>query len=178
MYYVYIIESDSTSKVYVGYTKNYKARWTSHLHNVKKGVKNKLYDCMRKHGCSNFEMVLVNSFRTKDEALELEMLLIREITDSLNISPGGEGGFVVTDVATWKKKLSKARQGAKPALGMRHSEGNKKRFSEFGKMRWDKYGRYPHDIINLSFKDANKLYGISRTHYYRLLKQAKINDLS
>lgn len=180
MYYVYIIESDLTQKFYIGYTNNYKLRWNSHKNSCNRGVKTKLYDCMRKYGFDNFEMVLVESFLSKDQAIRFEKKLISQYqTNSLNIALGGEGGFVVPEEKKllWQKKLSKARQGRKPALGMKHTDENKKIFSESGKKRWDMYGRYPKEVISYSFKDANKLYGISKTHYYRLLKQAKSNDL-
>ena len=60
---------------------------------------------------------------------------------------------------------------------MKHTEENKKKFGEFGKLRWDKYGRYPDTVVNLSFIEANKQHGISKTHYYRLRKLANTSDV-
>jgi hypothetical protein len=134
---------------------------------------------MRKHGFDNFEMILINAFENKQNAVDLECSLISLDDDQcLNLAPGGEGGWVVVNKNDWLNKLSVARQGGKPALGMKHAEENKKKFGEFGRLRWDIYGRYPIEVTDYSFLDANKQFGISKTHYYRLLKQAKINDLS
>lgn len=178
MYYVYVIESDKTDSWYIGYTKNYKLRWNAHTHACNSGKKSKLYDCIRKYGIENFELVLISVFDNKIDALSLERSLISlDDKTCLNLVPGGEGGFVIQDKSSWCKKLSKSREGRKPALGMSHTKENKKKFSEASKRRWDIYGRYPTDITSLSFKKARTTYGISKTHYYRLLKQAKINDL-
>jgi len=51
---------------------------------------------------------------------------------------------------------------------MKHTEENKKFFGECGRLRWDKYGRYPAEVTAMSFKEANEKYGISKTHYYRM----------
>jgi len=124
-------------------------------------------------------MVLIDRFVSKNKAIELEKRLI-SLGDNncLNLAPGGEGGFVVQDKDQWIKKLSKARKGGKPALGMAHTEDNKKLFSKLSREYWSTNKVYANDdIVKLSFKDAHKLYGISKTHYYRLLKRAKINEL-
>ena len=135
---------------------------------------------MRKHGFDSFEMVLVKRFYDPESAFEYERYLINlfGIENLLNLSPGGEGGFKVQDLPVWKNRLSKARQGRKPALGMKHSLENKTKFSDFGKIRWDKYGRYPTKVVDKPFRESHKLYGISKTHYYRLLKQARSNEPS
>lgn len=177
MYYVYIIESLVSDKYYIGYTKDYKLRWNSHKH-ASKCVKSKLYNHMRKYGIGNFELILIDRFFTKEEAIRFEISLISlDDNNCLNLAPGGEGGFTISNIEGWKNKLSAIRQGAKPALGMKHTEENKKLFSSAGKKRWDIYRRYSLDVLNYSFKEANKLYGISKTHYYRLLKQNKSNEL-
>lgn len=92
---------------------------------------------------------------------------------------GGEGGFVVPaeKINSWKEKLSKARKGRQPALGMKHTEENKKLFSEVSKKYWDENRIYsPEEIRKFSsFKEANRATGISKTHYYRI-KRALNND--
>lgn len=130
MYYVYIIESEVTPKYYIGYTKDYNLRWNSHRHFCR-WKKNKLYDCMRKYGFDNFEMILIQVFETKEQALEFEQSLISlDDENSLNLVSGGEGGFNVIDVESWKQKLRIARKGRQPALGIKHSEENKKLFRQ------------------------------------------------
>lgn len=177
MYYVYIIESNLTDKYYIGYTNNYKNRWRSHKF-YSKFIKNKFYDCTRKYGFDNFEMILIKAFDDQQEAYDYEISLISlDDANCLNLAPGGESQFTISDRQNWLKKLSISRKGHQPALGMKHSEENKKKFSDAGKKRWDIHGRYPFEITQLSFKEANEKYGISKTHYYRLLKQVKSNDL-
>jgi hypothetical protein len=103
--------------------------------------------------------------------------------DIYNLHPGGLGGFSIltkseVEIEEWREKQRIARKGKTPALGMKHSDENKILFGEFGKKRWDIYGRYPaEEVVNMSFKEANKKFGISKTHYYRLRKQFKIGEL-
>ncbi len=89
-----------------------------------------------------------------------------------NIKNGGSKVFGIRNKDSWKLKLKEKRVGRKPALGMKHTEANKKRFGEFGKQRWDKYGQYPSEVLEYSFLEANKKFGISKTHYYRLRKES------
>lgn len=58
---------------------------------------------------------------------------------------------------------------------MKHTEENKRFFAECNKR---KVPTYPNLDFKLGFKKNNELYGISKTHYYRLLKRAESNDLS
>jgi hypothetical protein len=96
----------------------------------------------------------------------------------LNLADGREGGYVIPEASkeAWKAKLSLARQGRKPALGMKHTEENKNFFSECSKRRKLLYPTL--DVTKVGFIEANKTCGISKTHYYRLLKRAKGNILS
>lgn len=125
MYYVYVIESDLTDKYYIGYTKNLSPRWNSHRF-YSKSRKSKLYDCMNKYGFDNFELVLIKAFENKEDALQFERSLISlDDENCLNLVPGGEGGFNVIDVESWKQKLREKRKGRKPALGLKHSNTTK-----------------------------------------------------
>lgn len=127
MYYVYIIESSLTDKYYIGYTNNLDSRWRSHKF-FSSRKKSKLYDCIRKYGFDNFEMVLIQSFNTKQEALDYERSLISLDDDfCLNLVPGGEGGFNVVNIEEWKQKLSRSRQNHKPFLGKNHTEETKQK---------------------------------------------------
>lgn len=182
MYTVYFIVSEKTSYLYIGMTgKKRSLRMAQHRHAAKTGKKTPLYDCMRKHGPDNFIMVIRDVFPTKEECQQAEREWIatarKEGWKILNLADGGEGGYVVPEHLKdeWKAKLSKARQGRKPALGMKHTEENKKFFAECNKR---KIPKYPEEITSLSFKEAQAKYNISKTHYYRLLKRAESNDLS
>lgn len=182
MYTVYFIVSDKTSSLYIGMTKgNILRRMAQHKHAAKQGKKTPLYCCMRKYGIENFLIVIRDTFETKEECIQSEKDWIafarKEGWKLLNLADGGEGGYVVPEHLKdeWKAKLSKARKGRKPALGMRHTEENRKFFSECNKR---KIPTFPNLDFSLGFTKNNKLFGVSKTHYYRLLKRAKSNDLS
>lgn len=176
---LYYTVSPSTNGIYVGITKNpIHKRFQGHCYNARKGNNNHLYQAMRKY--QDFCIVLVDEFETKDECCDAEVehiaFLLSKGCNVYNHTSGGEKGFEKSrclNVEEWKRKLRAARKGKKPALGMRHTEKNKELFSKFGIQRWDKYGRYPNDITNYPFSFANKIYGISKTHYYRLLRAGR-----
>ncbi len=180
MFYVYKLINTLNQKYYYGYTNNVKLRLNNHRYFTNSGRKSKLYSSMRKHGFDKFSCEVVFESPDRDLALakEVELICLSD-PNCLNLAEGGEGGYVVpkSEKEAWRNKLKDKRVGRKPALGMKHSEENKLVFGTYGKLRWDIYGRYPADIVNHSFKQANEKFGISKTHYYRLLKQAKINEL-
>lgn len=181
--YLYEIRNKINSAVYVGITRSsLKQRWRGHLYSARSNKKSILYDAMRSIGEEHFYILEIKSFDTEADLLQSEKDLIkyhREFSEKCyNILDGGESYFPIYDWETHKAKLRIARAGRKPALGMKHTEENKKAFGEFGKLRWDLYGRYPDDVVNYSFKEASAKFGISKTHYYRLRKLAENNELS
>lgn len=180
--YLYEIRNTENKSVYVGITRtSLDQRWRSHKSAAKRGIKSILYDAMRSFGSDKFQIYLIKVFDNEQDMLDAEKQLIKSHRDSsekcYNILDGGESYFPIKDLEAHRAKLRAARQGRKPALGMRHTEENRRLFSEYGKQRWDKYGRYPDNITEYSFKDANAKFGISKTHYYRLRKLAESNDL-
>lgn len=180
---LYEIINSINDAVYVGITRTtLSARYRAHKHSAKRGTVTPLYSLIRKYGFENFRIILISEFQHEIDLLAAEKSLIQEYRNSgtrcLNILDGGESYFPVKDWEAHKAKLKAARAGRKPALGMKHTDENKKIFSQCSKQRWDIYGRYPSDVILLSFKDAKIQYGISKTHYYRLKQLAKPNELS
>ena len=179
MYKIYYLVSPSTSYYYIGMTKNsINTRFTQHKSAARLGKKTALYDCMRKY--NDFICVLKNDNLTHKECCEEEIRLIEEARalshNILNLAAGGEGGFVVPNIESWKEKLRAKRLGRKPALGMQHTEANKQLFSDVSNKYWDTQETYnAEDIVMYSFKEAKAVYGISKTHYYRL-KRALGND--
>lgn len=173
---LYEIRNTINTTVYVGITRSsIKQRWSSHKWAAKVGI-SPLYLAMRKHGIENFSIHLIAEFGEESKLQLAERTRIqqqRAQTSCYNVLDGGESYFPIKDKVAWKEKLRAARVGRKPALGMTHSEENKKVFSECGKVRWDKYGRYPANTMTLAFKEAKTAYGISKTHYYRLKKAGK-----
>lgn len=178
MYKIYYLVSPSTDWYYIGMTSNaIQKRLTQHKSSARCGVKSPLYNCMRKY--DDFLIVLKDEFLTHEECCDKEIELISQAKllehKILNLAAGGEGGFVVSDIENWKEKLREKRRGKKPALGMTHTDENKKLFSEVSKKYWSTQDTYiPKEICKLSFKEANKIFGISKTHYYRL-KRASTN---
>ena len=177
--YLYEIRNKINSKVYTGIArKSVVSRWNSHKW-AHSRYKTPLYDAMKVLGFDKFYLEVVCSFNTEQELLDAEkeqVAYYKHLNLSYNVLDGGESYFPIVDKEAWKKKLSDARQGRTPALGMKHTEENKKRFSMFGKKRWDLYGRYPDYITHMSFSEASKKYGISKTHYYRLRKRNTSNE--
>jgi len=177
--YLYEIRNSENDAVYVGVTRNTLAnRFRSHKH-CSKSLHTPLYCAMRKYGFDKFKIVLIYEFETEKEMLKAEkdrIAFYRNIgVKCYNILDGGDSYFPIKDMEAHRAALRERRKGRKPALGMKHTDENKKLFSECGKARWDKYGRYPEDVISLSFKDAKLKYGISKTHYYRLVKANALN---
>ena len=172
MYKLYYLVSESTKFYYIGMTGNsLKYRMNGHRCSCSRGIKTPLYDCMRKY--NDFIIVLVDEFETREECAKAEKEYIESARQQrhkiLNLADGGDGGFVVKDKESWRKKLSEKRRGLKPALGMKHTEENKKLFSEVSKQYWSTQQTYDAETVcSLPFKEANELHGISRTHYYRL----------
>lgn len=167
--YLYEITNTVTPDVYVGIArKSVRSRWAAHKSAAKK-YNWPLYSAMNKYGADKFKLTIIGNFSTEADLLAAERERVafhRKHNRCLNILDGGESYFPIKNKEAWKEKLKEKRAGRTPALGMKHSEENKKLFSECGKKRWDIHGRYP-DISNLSFSEAHKKYGISKTHYYR-----------
>lgn len=175
MYQLHRIKNIVSGRCYIGMTKNnYLRRFSQHFSAARRGLKSPLYDAIRKYGEKNFSIEVIEEVETKQECCKKEIAFITNSDNLYNLASGGEGGFTVSNLKDWKEKLSKARQGRKPALGMKHTEENKKFFSECVKRK-----RLLYDVtLPNSFKEAKQLLGISKTHYYRLVKRAKGSDLS
>jgi predicted GIY-YIG superfamily endonuclease len=180
MFTLYYVVSPSTDGLYVGITKDARKRFYQHNSDSKRND-TRLYRAMRKY--KDFCLVPIEVFEHREDCCEAEVQHIAFFLSKgckvYNHTSGGEVGFSRegVDIDSWIRKLRLARKGRKPALGMRHTEENKVLFGELSKLRWDLYGRYPDEVTQVPFKEAKALYGISKTHYYRL-KRAKANDLS
>lgn len=180
--YLYRIDVCGTDQFYIGITNDVERRKKSHQYRATKGYKTHLYDVIRKYG--TFELTVLEEFETRKQAGDAEKEMIKFFRDIgapiMNHAGGGDGGFVVTNTDEWREKLCIAREGRKPAQGMQHSPENKKLFSEVSQAYWntqDTYDKYGEEILKPSHKEAKEKFGISTTHYYRLKKRFKSNDL-
>ncbi len=184
---VYKAINTKTGNNYYGITKNFRRRKASHkdrsreINKNKKGCKTPFYDSIRSYGWDSFiwEIIFDGS---EEEAAALEIELIRNDESCYNLHEGGHIGFNVTtkpekEVEEWKSKLSIARKGKKPALGMQHSKENKELFSEISRAYWDSVETYSsEEVLKYNHKEAKEKFGISTTHYYRLRKRALSNE--
>lgn len=185
MYKIYCIINIISRSIYIGQTSSSVERrfYEHNLNAFSYNKKTKLYDAMRKYDAENFEVIELECSETKTQinALEIEYINVcKHIGINLyNMTNGGDGGFVVPEhkIDEWKLKLSQSRQGKTPALGMKHTDENKQLFSEVSNKYWDEHRKYTaQDIISAgSFALAKELYGISKTHYYRLIKRVLPN---
>lgn len=187
MYYLYKFSNLVNGKSYYGMTSNVNKRFASHKSKSKTDkITNPFHNALRKYGIDNFRFEIIKDFEDKESCCDAEVNAIGFAKESdeqvYNLHPGGLGGFSIltkpeVEIDLWREKLRNSRKGKTPALGMKHTDDNKRLFGEYGKLRWDIYGRYSaEEILELSFKNANIKYGISKTHYYRLRKQFRTND--
>lgn len=176
MYFLYCIKNLINGSIYVGMTKDMSKRWITHKCSSRQNKQSSLYAAIKKYGVENFVMEKVNVFFSKQDCCDAEINAINFFKENkiknYNQHPGGAGGFCVPEDKkdVWVTKLKTKRGGRKPALNMKHTEENKKLFSECSKKRWKLYGTYPKEVIEYSFVEAREKYGISKTHYYRLKK--------
>lgn len=173
--FLYQIVNTVSGTKYYGITKNPKARMASHKYKHK-STKTPLYCAMKAYGFDKFTMEILET-GPEEYIAQREIELVASDTSCYNLHQGGHIGFDVTtkdskSVEEWKSKLRDKRKGRTPSLGMTHSDTTKKLCGEYAKLRWDIYGRYPKEVLDYSFSEANKKYGISKTHYYRLRKAA------
>lgn len=181
---VYKAVNSTSGTIYFGITNNLRQRKWSHK-SVAKRKKSPFYDAIKSYGFDHFNWYIVKDDITKLEAQILEETLIRKCRDFnipiYNLHRGGSIGFSMRDkpndeYLSWRAKLKVARQGRKPALGMKHSEENKKYAQKVSQEYWATQEIYSLDVLNYSFINANAKFGISKTHYYRLKKRVLIND--
>lgn len=176
---MYIIRSKNSKYFYIGITNNIKRRIASHAL-AAKHKKSKLYNWINKY--KDWELVIAYECINRKEANKEEAFWInfgrKNNWPLLNLANGGDGGYVIPDdkKEAWIAGLKRARAGRKPALGMKHTKENKEFFSKVSNEYWETHRKYePETLITLSFKEAQKNFGISKTHYYRL-KRALNNE--
>lgn len=134
---VYVHTSPS-GKYYVGMTgQDVKSRW-----NGGAGYNSQPYfrNAIQKYGWDNFEHEVIASHLTKEEAINFEKLLIRELKQNerefgYNITEGGEGH---TGISGEKN----------PMYGKHHTEEARKKIAEAGLDRpaWNKGKHHPDEV--------------------------------
>ena len=189
---VYKVINNKTNNMYFGITCNMYNR--KHTHKYMSKIENRgkpggqtpFYDAIRKYGLDNFIWEIILECPKKD-ACKMEITLIETNKEKCyNLHKGGEIGFSMKDKSpdeykSWKRKLKEKRVGRKPSLGMKHTNDNKKLFSEVSNKYWNTQEKFDSCKI-LSYGKINgmtktlKEFNVSKTHYYRLIKRALVND--
>jgi len=97
--YVYKITNKINNKVYVGITKDYKARWRQHVNtsNNKNHAEYEkvLYKAFRKYGIENFEFEVTHQNLSIPDAKAVEISAIEDLNslagnEGYNVTPGGD----------------------------------------------------------------------------------------
>jgi group I intron endonuclease len=175
--YLYKITNIISGSIYIGITKvKINIRFNQHKCAAKRNIKNKLYSAMRKYGVKNFKIEILNTYSDINKLYKAEKNAIKSFKKSgynlYNILDGGKSYFPIVNKTEWKRKLTEKRKGKKPALGMKHTKENKKLFSEISLNYWKENKKYKEEeIIKYGFTEANKKFGISKTHYYRIRRK-------
>lgn len=170
---IYMAENTKTGKVYIGQTLYpLTHRIKSHYYRAKSRP-SKFQRALAKYDKSLWQWTVLVRGVPREKLDILEKFYIKDVglSCSYNLTTGGSGVKYASVKDETRDKLRCVRKGRKPALGMKHTEENKRLFSKFSKKRWDLYGRYPKEVLQLRCCDAIRTYGISKTHYYRLKRQ-------
>lgn len=184
MYLLYKIVCTVNNKVYIGITKDLDSRIRGHRTQATTG-ETPLYQDMRAYGQEKFTYHLLERFSKKVDALLAEKLRITHHRETAyNVASGGS-----TNTTWWqdksdkalldiRNKMKKARKGRTPALGMRHTEETIAVCKEAARKHYLATSQYLNmqEICSLPFREASKIYGISKTHYYRLRRRVRGND--
>lgn len=175
---LYMFSHPDSERYYLGITKNFKQRLSAHKHHSKVATHTPLYAWVGKYGWDNVCKEVLYIYEEKDLCGLAEQVCISCLTalgePLLNLHEGGYTGYIVDPEKhpMWIPRLREARKGNKPALGMMHTEENKKLFREVSNAYWATQDTYdPVEVTSYSFKDASRIFGISKTHYYRLKKR-------
>lgn len=137
MYTVYCHTNVSNGKKYFGITSQEpKSRWGTNGRNYQDKCP-RFWNAIQKYGWDSFEHEIIAIGLTKEEACTLEINLIsqyrtQEKAHGYNILEGGDAPLITDDV---KKKISKAMEGNKNALGHSCTDEKKRKISKAQKGR-------------------------------------------
>lgn len=179
---LYKVWSPDSEYYYLGITGcTLRQRFSSHL-NRSKTHRTKFYSWLSKHR-SDAIIEVVAEFLTKEECYLAEIFCIalgKNLDQPiLNLAAGGESGYVVPESGReeWLRKLRKARVGRTPAKGMSHSDETKRRCKDASVDYWSGKDTFTDMVdVSLSYKDAKRKWGISKTHFYRLRRRSLADD--
>ena len=127
-YSVYFHINKVNGKIYVGITKNVKERWRGNGKNYWESCK--FNNAIKKYGWSNFDHVVFASNLTRDEACNMERILIEKLNTrddryGYNMTPGGDA-FNITDEMKEKLRILAHKRFS----GIKFTEDHARKISE------------------------------------------------
>jgi group I intron endonuclease len=133
MYKLYIIKNKINNKIYIGQTKNsINTRWNGHTSRANKGSKLVIHSAMRLHGIENFDIELLYTTNSLEEANQKEYILINEYNckcpNGYNMIDGGNVEFPNSTEPKSKQHKEKIQsshmKNAKPIIQFNIGTGN------------------------------------------------------
>lgn len=116
--YIYKITCKENNKVYIGQTtESIQTRFKRHMGYQKNESDTKFYRAVRKYGCDNFTIELIDTATSRQELDELEVYWIRfydAINSGYNTALGKRGGDTLSmnpNLESIKQKISKTKLG-------------------------------------------------------------------
>jgi len=133
MYKLYIIKNKINNKIYIGQTKtSINKRWIGHKSKANKGSKLVIHSAMRLHGIENFNIELLDTAISLEEANQKEYHLINEYNskcpNGYNMVDGGNVEFLNATEPKSKEHKEKIKnshmKNAKPIIQFDIATGN------------------------------------------------------
>lgn len=134
---LYVVSNRVNRKCYVGWTGDQaQQRWNEHCQEAKRGESERYFcKAIRKYGREGFDWEVIQTFHTKEEAIQAEIYWIAELKrfgiELYNLTEGGEGtvGWKPTDEQ--RRQMSIARSGEGNSMwGKSQTEESKRKNSE------------------------------------------------
>lgn len=170
MFQVYVITNKINGKKYIGCTeRELRLRWNKHIYKMNEGSQCALHKAIRKYGKDNFEINLLEVYKSKLDMLVGEIKYIEMYNtyyNGYNETLGGEGGNTNSGKQfhkEWRLKISKSHIGKSCILRRRFSDNVEK---EICKLYIEE---------NRSAYSLSKQFNCYRSTIYSLLKRNNIS---
>jgi hypothetical protein len=188
---IYIHTFKSTNKSYIGYTSlTIEKRLHKHILNCKAGFESKFYRAIKKYGVSDIESSILHECKSKEEAKEKEIEMIKNFDtfeNGLNETIGGDGGWIVPDakLERWKKTKSERMSGERNPTysGVKDIEILEKAYDYFLKTnhmpvrKWQMFSSEEYDFPKSYSKFRFREYGSGLKGFKNAMKEIySLND--
>lgn len=132
---VYKVENKKSKKVYIGQTKYDLSRRIEEHIKSSKNPKSKFHKALKSYGVENFDWVVLDTAKSKDELNKKEIKYIQEynsIENGYNMVEGGTGGYNKFAVNVNKKRKGKSWEEIYTKDGLEKMEVVRKKFGQVG----------------------------------------------